>query len=109
MTDPLANDRDDKLMNELRIKDEELTKEMYETLLDPDDMLNVLIKKLQLYNEVEASLNESRNKLIVGFMKVAVEKRMMITQIKRDMDEQVAQIIRRIDQLEEAIEMSNKK
>jgi hypothetical protein len=64
MTDPLANDRDDKLMNELRIKDEELTKEMYETLLDPDDMLNVLIKKLQLYNEIESSLNDPRNNLI---------------------------------------------
>ena len=61
MTDPLANDRDDKLMNELRIKDEELTKEMHETLLDPDDMLNVLIKKLQLYNEIESSLNDPRN------------------------------------------------
>ena len=55
MTDPLANDRDDKLIAELRIKDEQLTKEMYESLLDPDDMLNVLIKKLQLYNEVDES------------------------------------------------------
>jgi hypothetical protein len=102
MTDsPLANDRhDSKLMAELRIKDEQLTKEMYESLLDPDDMLNVLLKKLQLYDEIEASLNEPSNKLIVAFMKIAVENRIMITQIKRDMDDQVAQIIKRIDLLE---------
>lgn len=57
MTFPAANDdHDNRLMNELRIKDEQLTKKMYESLLDPDDMLNVLLKKLQLYNEVEASL-----------------------------------------------------
>jgi hypothetical protein len=102
MTFPAANDdHDNRLMNELRIKDEQLTKKMYESLLDSDDMLNVLIKKLQLYNEIEVSLIESRNKLIVAFMKIAVENRMMITQIKRDMDKQVAQIIKRIDVLEE--------
>jgi hypothetical protein len=102
MTYSAANDdHDNRLMNELRIRDEKLTKDMYESLLDPDDMLNVLIKKLQLYNEIEVSLNESRNKLIVAFMKIAVENRMMITQIKRDMDEQVAQIIKRIDALHE--------
>jgi hypothetical protein len=100
LTDPV-DDRYNKLMIELRIKDEELTKEMYESLLDPDDMLNVLLKKLQLYNEVEASLNEPRNKLIVGFMKIAVENRMMITQIKRDMDEQLSQVNKRIDSLKE--------
>jgi sugar-specific transcriptional regulator TrmB len=33
-------------------------------------------------------------------MKVAVENRMMITQIKRDMDEQTSEIIKRIDKLE---------
>jgi hypothetical protein len=102
MTFHAANDdHDNRLMNELRIKDEQLTKKMYESLLDPDDMLNVLIKKLQLYNEIEVSLNESRNKLIVSFMKVTVENRMIITQIKRDIDEQVAQITKRIDALKE--------
>jgi hypothetical protein len=100
LTDPV-DDCDNKLMIELRIKDEELTREMYVSLLDPDDMLNVLIKKLQLYNEVEASLKHSKNKLIVGFMKIAVENRIMITQIKRDMDDQVTQIIKRLDTLEE--------
>lgn len=100
MTFPAANDdHDNRLMNELRIKDEQLTKKMYESLFDPDDMLNVLIKKLQQYNEIEVPLNESRNKLIVGFMKVTVENRMMITQIKRDMDDQVAQITKCIDAL----------
>jgi hypothetical protein len=34
-------------------------------------------------------------------MKVAVENRMLITQIKRDMDEQTAQIIKRLDNLEQ--------
>jgi hypothetical protein len=34
-------------------------------------------------------------------MKVAVENRMMITQIKRDMDEQLVQIIKRLDNLEQ--------
>jgi hypothetical protein len=59
--------------------------------------------------KIESSLNDSRNNLIVGFMKVAVENRMLITPIKRDMDEQFAQINKRTDRLEEAIEMSNKK
>lgn len=71
---------------------------MYGTVSDPISMLNVLLKKLQLYNETEVILKDTRNKLIVGFMKVAVENRMMITQMKRDMDEQVVQIIKRIDQ-----------
>ena len=34
-------------------------------------------------------------------MKIAVENRMLIKQIKRDMDEQTAQIIKRLDNLEE--------
>jgi hypothetical protein len=84
-------------MRELRIKDEKLTKEMYDAVLNPTDMLNVLLKKLQLYNETEVTLKDNRNKLIVGFMKVAVENRMMITQIKRDMDEQISEIIKRLD------------
>jgi hypothetical protein len=99
------NDHDNRLMNELRIRDEKLTKDKYENLLDTDDMLNVLLKKLQLYNEIEVSLIESRNKLIVAFMKIAVENRMMITEIKRDMDEQVAQIIKHLDVLEEKEEV----
>jgi hypothetical protein len=59
-------------------------------------MINVLTRKLQLYDETEASLKESRNKLIVGFMKVAVENRMMITQIKKDTDLQVGELSKRI-------------
>jgi hypothetical protein len=39
---------DSMLLNELRIKDESLTKEMYENPSDPDSVLNVLMKKLQL-------------------------------------------------------------
>jgi hypothetical protein len=95
------NDTDTILMNELRINDEKLTKEMFDVVLDLNKILNVLTKKLQLYNETEAGLKESRNKLIVGFMKVAVENRMMITQIKRDLDLQVGDLTRRIEKLED--------
>jgi hypothetical protein len=42
-------------------------------------------------------------------MKVAVENQMLITQIKRDMDEQVVQIIKRMEKLEEAVEASSQK
>ena len=42
-------------------------------------------------------------------MKVAVENQMLITQIKRDMDERVVQIIKRMEKLEEAVETSNQK
>jgi DNA-binding MarR family transcriptional regulator len=63
-------------------------------------MINVLTRKLQLYDETEASLKESRNKLIVGFMKVAVENRMMITQIKKDLDLKVGELSKRIEKLE---------
>jgi hypothetical protein len=87
-------------MNELRINDEKLTKEIFDVVLDPNKILNVLTKKLQLYNETEAALKESSNKLIVGFMKVAVENRMMITQIKKDTDLQVGELSKRIEKLE---------
>ena len=55
-----------------------------------------LLKKLQLYNETEAVLKESRNKLILEFMKMAEEDRMMITQIKNDLDLQVRDLTRRV-------------
>lgn len=95
-----SDDADAILMNELRINDEKLTKEMFDVVLNPKEILNVLTKKLKLYNETEAALKESRNKLIVGFMKVAVENRMMITQIKKDMDDRVKEITTRLDRLE---------
>jgi hypothetical protein len=101
MTNSEGDDDDNTLMRELRIKDEKLTKEMCDAVLNPTDMLNVLLKKLQLYNETEVTLKDIRNKLIVRFMKVAVENRMMITQIKRDMDEQLVQIIKRLDNLKQ--------
>jgi hypothetical protein len=63
-------------------------------------MLNIMLKKLQLYNETEAVLKESRNKLILGFMKVAVENRMMIIQIKNDLDLQVRDLTKRVERLE---------
>jgi predicted transcriptional regulator len=88
------------LMDELRRKDERLTIEMFDAVSDPKAMLNVMLKKLQLYNETEAVLNESRNKLILGFMKVAIENRMMITQIKSDLDLQVGNLTKRVEQLE---------
>lgn len=37
----------------------------------------------------------------VGFMKVVVENRMMITQIKKDLNLQVGELTRRIEKLEE--------
>jgi hypothetical protein len=101
MTNSEGDDDDNTLMRALRIKDEKLTKEMYDAVLNPTDMLNVLLKKLQLYNETEVTLKDIRNELIVRFMKVAVENRMMITQIKRDMDEQLVQIIKRLHNLEQ--------
>jgi hypothetical protein len=91
------------LLNELKIKDESLTKEMYENPSDPGRVLNVLVKKLQLYNEIGFSLIEARNKILVGFMKIPVENRILITRIKRDMDEQMAQVIKRIDALKSRI------
>jgi predicted transcriptional regulator len=109
MTTSHVNDSDDEdtiLMNELRINDERLTKEMFDVVLDPNKMLNVLTKKLQLYNETEAALKESRNKLIVGFMKVAVENRMMITQIKKDLDLKVGELTKQVEKLEEEKKVS---
>lgn len=94
---------DNMLLNELRIKDETLTKELYENPSDSNSVLNVLMKKLQLYNETESSLSEVRNKILVGFMKIPVENRILITGIKKDMDEQMAQVIKRIDALESSV------
>jgi predicted transcriptional regulator len=74
---------------------------VFDAVSDPKEMLNVMLKKLQLYNETEAVLKESRNKLILGFMKVAIENRMMITQIKNGLDLQVKDLTKRIEQLEE--------
>jgi predicted transcriptional regulator len=100
MTDD-DDDPDSILMDELRRKDERLTTEMFNVVSDPKEMLNVMLKKLQLYNETESVLKKSRNKLILEFMKMAVENRMMITQIKNDLDLQVGDLTRRIEQLEE--------
>lgn len=50
------SDSDSILMNELRINHEKRTKEMYDAVLNPLEILNVLSKKLQLYNETEATL-----------------------------------------------------
>ncbi|MPZ07614.1 MAG: hypothetical protein GEU26_14560 [Nitrososphaeraceae archaeon] len=58
MTD--GDDPDRILMDELRCKDESLTIEMFDVVSDPKEMLNVMLKKLQLYNETEAVLKESR-------------------------------------------------
>jgi hypothetical protein len=102
MTIPDNNSEADAiLMNELRINDEKLAKEMYDAVLNPTEMLNVLSKKLQLYNETEAVLKESRNKLILSFMGVAIENRMMITQMNNDMGLQVGELTKRVEQLEE--------
>jgi predicted transcriptional regulator len=100
MTDD-DDDPDSILMDELRRKDERLTTEMFNVVSDPKEMLNVMLKKLQLYYETESVLKKSRNKLILEFMKMAVENRMMITQIKNDLDLQVGDLTRRIEQLEE--------
>jgi hypothetical protein len=48
MTNSEGDDDDNSLMRELRIKDEKLTKEMYDAVLNPTDMLNVLLKKFDI-------------------------------------------------------------
>ena len=101
-------DADEILMNELRRKDERLTVEMFNAISDPNEMQSTMLKKLQLYYETEAVLKESRNKLILGFMKVAIENRMMITQIKSDLDLRVGDLAKRVQQLEEEKERQDK-
>jgi hypothetical protein len=103
MTSSTSSSDDSMLLNELRIKDESLTKEMYENPLDPDNVLNVLTKKLQLYDEIEFALSEARNKILVGFMKIPVENRILITEIKKGMDEQMEGIIKRLETLERIV------
>jgi hypothetical protein len=92
-----------RLIAELRINDDKLSKEIYEKILDPTSMLNILIKKLQMYNQIESSLNDPVNKLILSSLKTGAENQMMITQLKKDMDEQIAQINGRIDVLQKKI------
>jgi hypothetical protein len=94
---------EDKLMAELRNNDMKLSKEIYEKILDPTAVLNILIKKLQMYNQTEASLSEPVNRLILSSLKAAVENQMMIIQIKRDMDQQFAQTNNRIDELQKKV------
>jgi hypothetical protein len=103
MTSSASSSDDSMLLNELRIKDESLTKEMYENPSDPDNVLNVLTKKLQLYDEIEFALSEARNKILVGFMKIPVENRILITEIKKGMDEQMEGIIKRLETLERIV------
>jgi hypothetical protein len=98
-----SSSEDSMLLNELRIKDESLTKEMYGNPSDPDSVLNVLTKKLQLYNEIEFALTEARNKILVGFMKIPVENRILITEIKKGTDEQIEQVMKRLDTLESIV------
>jgi hypothetical protein len=54
---------DSKLMKELRIKDEKLTKEMYDTVLNPTDMLNVTLKKFHY-----------RSSLLLSCPAIAIDK-----------------------------------
>jgi hypothetical protein len=103
MTSSASSSDDSMLLNELRIKDESLTKEMYENPSDPDNVLNVLTKKLQLYDEIEFALSEARNKIMVGFMKIPVENRILITEIKKAMDEQMERVIKRLGTLESIV------
>jgi len=91
---------EDKFMNKLRTKDEKLNKQVYEKILDPMAVLNILVEKLQIYRQIESSLNDPRNKLILDSMKAGIENKMMIIQIKRDMDEQFSKLNDRIDQLQ---------
>jgi hypothetical protein len=70
---------------------------------DPDSVLNVLTKKFQLYNDFEFALTEARNKILRGFMKIPVENRILITEIKKGLDEQIAQIIKRLGTLESIV------
>jgi hypothetical protein len=93
---------EDKLMAELRNNDMKLSKEIYEKILDPTAVLSS-IKKLQMYNQTEASLSEPVNRLILSSLKAAVENQMMIIQIKRDMDQQFAQTNNRIDELQKKV------
>jgi hypothetical protein len=102
-TSTTTSSEDSILLNKLRIKDESLTKGMYENPSDPDVVLNVLTKKLQLYNEIEFALTEARNKILVGFMKIPVENRILITDIKKGMDEQIEQVMKRLDTLESIV------
>jgi uncharacterized membrane protein len=92
-----------RLIAELRINDDKLSKEIYEKILDPTSVLNILIKKLQMYNQIESSLNDPVNKLILSSLKTGAENQMMIIQLKRDMDEQIAQINGLIDVLQKKI------
>jgi uncharacterized membrane protein len=92
-----------RLIAELRINDDKLSKEIYEKILDPTSMLNILIKKLQIYNQIDSSLNGPVNKLIIRSLKTGAENQMMNTQLKRDMDDQIAQINGRIDVLQKKI------
>jgi hypothetical protein len=94
-----VKDEEDKLMAELRNNDMKLSKEIYEKILDPTAMLNILITRLQMYNQIEASLNIQVNRLILSSLKAGVENQIMIIQI-RDMDEQFAQTNNRIDELQ---------
>jgi hypothetical protein len=91
---------EDKFMNKLRTKDEKLSKQMYEKILDPMAVLDILVEKLQICRQIESSLNDPRNKLILDGMKAGIENKMMIIQIKRDMDEQFSKLNDRIDQLQ---------
>ena len=45
MTNSEGENDDNTLMRELRIKDEKFTKEIYDAVLNPTDMLNVLLKR----------------------------------------------------------------
>jgi hypothetical protein len=61
------------------------------------------MKKLHFYNEIESALSEARSKILVGFMKIPVENRILITEIKKGMDEQIGQVMKRLDTLESIV------
>lgn len=95
---------DNTQLDEMRTLDEELNEEVKRANGDPDKMLFILSKRLRLYDRVSAGLSNPLNKITLSNMKEGVANQMMIWKIKKDTDEQFAQITTRLDQLEQKVD-----
>jgi hypothetical protein len=95
---------DSEVIDQLVKEDLKLGQESEGSRDDPNKMLIVLSKRLQLYNNAASQLTDPNNIIKLSNMKESVFHQMGIWQLKKSTEEQFAQIISRLDKLEKKID-----
>ena len=90
------------LLDEIAKEELALKGEMHNASHHPDKMIEVLSKRYQIYDKYEKHM-EDPERLFINSMKSFLLTQQMIYKTREDFDEQIADIITRIDKLEEDV------